>query len=129
MTDQLTLLPEATLASRSPQPGSDKARLMTATSGRLCSASLKDTGPAGLLARMLLATSAWASTMCWLTWKVRHTPQGRLLFQLAPSMPGIDETECGFWLTPRAQESGDKSETFVKRMGDRGEHCFGSLTA
>lgn len=31
------------------------------------------------------------------------------------------------WLTPRANEPGEGNETFVKRMGDRGEHCHGSL--
>jgi hypothetical protein len=40
-------------------------------------------------------------------------------------------TESGFWLTPRASDTGkgEKSETFVKRMGDRGAHCFQGLAA
>jgi hypothetical protein len=33
------------------------------------------------------------------------------------------------WHTPRARECGEKSETFVKRNGDRGGHCFSGLTA
>jgi hypothetical protein len=35
------------------------------------------------------------------------------------------------WLTPRATDTnnGESSETFVKRMGDRGSHCSGSLAA
>lgn len=33
------------------------------------------------------------------------------------------------WLTPRAQESGEKQETFLKRMGDRTERCSSSLMA
>ncbi len=41
------------------------------------------------------------------------------------------ETMVGrrMWLTPKASDTsnGEKSETFVKRMGDRGIHCFQSL--
>ena len=33
------------------------------------------------------------------------------------------------WLTPRADESGENPETFVKRMGDRTMDCYGSLSA
>ena len=33
------------------------------------------------------------------------------------------------WLTPRAHESAEGSEGFVKRNGDRGTHCSGSVSA
>jgi hypothetical protein len=33
------------------------------------------------------------------------------------------------WLTPRAQESGEKQETFLKRNADRTDRCSSSLTA
>lgn len=35
------------------------------------------------------------------------------------------------WLTPRASDAmgGERSETFVKRNGDRGDHCFQSLAS
>jgi hypothetical protein len=42
--------------------------------------------------------------MCFLTWKESATPAGRLLFQLAVSMPDTDETESGLWPTPRANK-------------------------
>ena len=42
--------------------------------------------------------------MCYLTWKESATPAGRLLFQLAVSMPRTDETECGLWPTPIANK-------------------------
>lgn len=129
MTEQLTLLPEDTLASRSALPGSEKARMMTATSGQLCLASSKNTGPLGLLEKMLLGISAWASTVCFLTWRVQITPQGHLLFRLVPSTPRIEGIDAGLLLTPRAKESGEKQETFLKRMGDRSEKCHSSLTA
>jgi hypothetical protein len=104
MTDQLTLLPEDTLVSRSASPGSDKARATTVTSGQLCLASSKSTGHLGSLEKMLLATSVWGSMMCFLIWKVRRTPSGRLLFQLVPSTPRTDVTEFGLWPTPTASE-------------------------
>jgi len=33
------------------------------------------------------------------------------------------------WLTPRANESGERNDTFIKRMGDRTERCASSLAA
>jgi hypothetical protein len=55
---------------------------------------------------------------------------GELLEQM-PLVQTTKEKESGLWLTPRATDTGkgEKSETFVKRMGDRGEHCFQSLPA
>lgn len=37
--------------------------------------------------------------------------------------------EYSSWLTPRAQESGEGKETFIKRMGDRSGNCHSSLKA
>ena len=85
--EQLMLFPAGSRASRSLAPGSDEARRMTVTSGRKCSASLMKSSPLGLLARMLLESSIWRSTMCCLTWKEKATKQGRLYFQLAVSAP------------------------------------------
>ena len=39
------------------------------------------------------------------------------------------EVSAQLWLTPRAQETTEKQESFIKRNGDRTERCFGSLTA
>lgn len=97
---QRTLFAGDTHASHSVPPGSDKARKMTAISGRKCVELLQASGRDGLLPRTLLGTSAWASTKCWLTWKPRTTPGGRLLSQLAPSMPTTEETEFGLLPTP-----------------------------
>ena len=98
--EQLTLFAAATLASPSASPGSDRARMTTAISGRKlldCYASLMPPieSPLGACLKMLLDTSEWASTKCWLNWKARATPHGRLLFQLAPSMPRTAGIECG----------------------------------
>jgi hypothetical protein len=76
-------------------PGSEKARAMTAGSGRQLATLSKLRGPLGSLVRTCLGTSAWGSTLCSLTWKASVTPRNRLLFQLVPSMPGTEETACG----------------------------------
>lgn len=91
-------------ASHSAPPESEEARKMIAISGQKCFDLLKLSGRDGLLPRMLLDTSVWGSTRRYLTWKTKTTPGGRLLFQLAPSMPGIDETGSGLWPTPVASD-------------------------
>ena len=83
------------LANHSVKPGSSEAQAMTVTSGLKCSELLKKQDPVGSLQRMLLESSRWHSTMCFLNWKAKGTPQGRLLFQLAPSTPHTDEIESG----------------------------------
>src|SRR3990167_992671 len=95
-----TSSPAASLASHSVLPGSELARRMTATSGRKCSALLRKSSPLGSLLKTCLASSTWASTKCYLTWRPAGTKQGRLLFQLAVSMPRTGETDCGLWPTP-----------------------------
>ena len=85
--EQLTLFPAASRANPSPKPDSAEARAMTATSGRRCLELSTSCGLLGSLERMLLTSSIWHSTMCFLTWKVKATPHGRLWFQLAASAP------------------------------------------
>ena len=84
---------------------------MTATSGRKCIGSWTSSGPLGCLERTLLASSAWASTECFLTWKAAATPQGRLLFRLVPKMPRTGESVCSFWPTANAADGWKPEET------------------
>ena len=79
---QLTLFQEDSPASHSLLPGSGRARRMTVISGRKCLELSKNSGPLGLLEKMLLESLEWHSTMCFLTWKTKVTPQGRLYYQL-----------------------------------------------
>jgi DNA (cytosine-5)-methyltransferase 1 len=95
-----------THASLSASQENGVAQKMTVTSGLKCLGLSKNSGPLGSLEKMLLGTSIWGSTKCSLTWKTKTTPQGRLLFQLAPSMLTIDETEFGLWRTPAADQGG-----------------------
>lgn len=92
------------LASRLAWPGSEEARRMTAISGRKCFELSKNCGPLGLLERMLLGSSHWGSTVCWLTWKASVTKQGRLYFRLVRSMLRMEETAARLWPTPAARD-------------------------
>jgi len=91
-------------ASLGPLPGSAEAQRMTAISGRKYLQLCKQSGQLGAFSRMFMDTLAWASTKCYLTWKPKATPQGRLLFQLAVSMPRTEETGSGLWATPRTTD-------------------------
>ena len=103
--EQLTLFPADSPASRSVWPGSGEARRMTVTSGRKCLELSRSCGPLGSLERMLLESSAWRSTRCYLTWKVSATPAKRLLFRLVPSTPRTGGTDVQSWPTPTAADS------------------------
>ena len=100
--EQLTLFPAASRANPSPKPDSAEARAMTATSGRRCLELSTSCGLLGSLERMLLTSSIWRSTMCFLTWKVKATPHGRLWFQLVASALRTKDTDLQSWPTPPA---------------------------
>lgn len=76
---------------------------MTVTSGRKCCELLKSCGPVGSLVKMLLESSIWRSTRCYLTWKAAVTPARRLYFRLVPRTPRTDGTEFALLGTPTAQ--------------------------
>jgi len=103
--NQLNLFAEGSHANLFPQPGNEAARMMTVTSGRKCCELSRHIGPLGCLVKMLLESSTWNSTMCFLTWKEKVTKHKRLLFQLARSMPSTNGKESGFWPTPISTEA------------------------
>ena len=76
---------------------------MTDTSGRKCLELSKLSGRLGLLEKMLLDTSLWASTRCYLTWKIKVTKQDALLYRLSPQTPATAETDAGLLHTPTAK--------------------------
>jgi hypothetical protein len=102
---QLRLFQADTLASLFLWPGSEKARQMTATSGLRCLMLSKMSDPLGSLEKMLLGTLHWGSIKRYLTWQVRATPQGRLLFRLVPKAPSTEETEFSLSPTITAADS------------------------
>lgn len=116
--EQLTLFRGDSPASRSVQPGSDEARKMTVTSGLICCELYKRSDPVGSLVRMLLASSVWRSTRCYLTWKVSATPAKRLLFRLVPSTPHTDGIGSPLWPTVCATEA--RQGLQIRRDGKKG---------
>ena len=133
--DLLTSSQEGIPASHSVLPGSDEAREMTAISGQNLLALYENFGRAGSLARMLLDTSQWASTKCYLTWKDLNTPGSRLLFRLVPLTPTIDGIDSGLLPAASAQESGPMPELSHKPKKNArnyskstGKHCQMTLS-
>ena len=121
---QLTLFAADTHASLFPSPGSDAARRMTVTSGLTCLRSSAHSGPLGACLRMLLATSAWASTRCFLTWREEATPCNRSLFRLVPSMPPTGGIECGLLPTlVRSDAKGAPRDRFLGSPTYRSNLC------
>lgn len=125
---KLTSSLEDSLVNHLVRPGSAEARKITVTSSRKWLDLLKKSDPVGLLGRMLLGSSTWHSTHCLLTWKVKTTPQNRLLFQLAASVPHIDDTEYLWSPTPMAMDGqmtcldksprgGLRSEKAIEELG------------
>lgn len=102
--EQLTLFREDSLASRSALPGSEEARKMTVTSGLKCLELYQNSGPLGLLEKMLLESSEWRSMKFYFRWKIKDTPRGHLLFQLMPLGRSIKGIESLFWPTPIAMD-------------------------
>lgn len=98
------------LASRSASPVREKAREMTAISGRRCLELFGRFVPAGSWAKtfpeLLIGRRDWFSSRCVLTWKMRATKSNRLYFQLVVSMPHTKGIEYG--LLPTAQTQGLK---------------------
>ena len=103
-TRDVPLLPEVFHVNASVTAEKNLAAKMTVISGRKCLGLLKKQNPVSLWQKMLLESSIWHSTMCYLTWKPKGTPQGRLLLELAVSMPSTNVKGSGFLPTPTANE-------------------------
>ena len=104
-------LQEDSLANHSPQPDSEEAQKMTATSGLKCLESFEKLNPGGswekMFSGLLIGMKGWCSTRCYLTWKLKGTPHNRFYFQLAPLTPRTEETESGLLPTPDTQNHRD----------------------
>ena len=95
-----------TLANLSPSQVEKKVRKIQDTSGQKCLDLSKNSDRLGLLEKMLVDTLNSVSTPYSRTWKVKTTPQGRLVFQLLASVPNTKEKESGLWRTPDAYSGG-----------------------
>ena len=103
--------PEGSPASPSPKQEIERARRMTATSGRKWSALLTNSGPLGYLVKMLTASSRWTagdlSTKYLLTWTASGTRAKRSLFRLSVSERRTDDTASGLWAAASARDYKD----------------------
>lgn len=104
-SQQPTLFAADSLASLTVTPGSAEARQMTVTSGLNILGLLERHNRDLSLERTFLASSLPCSTRLFLTWRVSSTPAGRLLFQLAPSMPFTGEIGSLSWPTPTVADT------------------------
>lgn len=89
---------------------------MTARFGRRLAESFPRPGHVGSALKTLLASLAWRSMACWLTWRGKVTPSGWLYFQLVPSAPRTGAIESGLLPTMRARLTGSISPG---RVGDK----------
>ena len=95
---------EDTLANLSPLQVEKKVKKIQDTSGQSILDLSKNVGQLGLLEKMLVDTLNSVSTPYSRTWRVKATPQGRLVFQLLASVPTTKEKESGLWATPQATD-------------------------
>jgi hypothetical protein len=127
-----TFSPEARHASPSASRDGSPEHRMTATSGRKWLDLLHRSDPLMSLSRTLLTSSAWRSTECSLIWRARATAQGRLLFQLVPSMRRTDETDCGslrkLWTTPTTPSGGQTVPEGTSVTGRRPDGSKATVT-
>lgn len=121
--------PEASLVNPSVWPGSDEARMMTATSGRKCCEQFGKYVLNGSWARMfsesLIGRTDWFSNRCVLIWKMKATASNRLYFQLAVQTRRIRDTERGSSLmllkTPAAIDAhAERLSKKEQRFGNSG---------
>lgn len=123
-----TSTPQASPANLSQSQEEKKARKILDTSGRTCLKLLNRKDPLTALSKTLLASSLWHSTLYAMNWKVKATPQGRLLFQLQASTPRIKEKESGSlqspWPTPTVR--GARSRGAIQAMRKKVEE--GAIT-
>ena len=92
-------------ANPSPSPDSTKASRTSAISGRTSLTSSVPTGPlSSWESRLRERLAMVGSTEYRLIWKAKTTPQGRSMFQLAPSMPHTSGSDCTGWPTPATRD-------------------------
>ena len=107
--EQWTLFPEGSLVSRTAKQENDSEKRMNATCGPKCLEQFarfpRATSWAKTFAGLLIGTTAWYSTKCKLTWKLKGTKSNRFYFQLQVSTPPTEETASGLLPTVKAMEA------------------------
>ena len=107
-----------TLANLSPSQVEKKVKKIQDTSGQSILDLSKNSDRLGLLEKMLVDTLNSVSTPYSRTWKVKTTPQGRLVFQLLASVPNTKEKESGLWRTPDAYSGGSNLNKIKEALAE-----------
>ena len=102
---------QESLASQQASPGSEKARMMTAGSGRQCSMLLEESSPLGAFSKILLGSSHWGNSMeyCYV-WARQDTRFGLSAFQLTPLGQSTDGNGCLLLGTPDTHPAGPNGQ-------------------
>jgi len=116
-------------ANRSALPDSSAAIKTHAISGHTSRASSEKSNPASVSSRMSAGIYDWDSNKSTMTFDQWAITLRRDCLRRKKLVRPTSANDSSSWLTPRAQESGEKQETFLKRMGDRTEKCSSSLMA
>ena len=108
---QMELIPstssqEDTLANLSPSQVEKKVKKIQDISGQSILDLSKSCNQLGLLEKTLVDTLNSVSTPYSRTWRVKVTPQGRLVFQLRASVRTTKEKESGLLPTPVSSDAG-----------------------
>lgn len=114
-------------ASQPVEPGSNKARAMTAGSGRKLSALLKNRSPLGRCLKILLESSTWASTESFLNWEGSATKANRSLYRLVPSIRHKIGREFGFWPTAQSRDHKGVNQNYHDGRADALPNTLKSL--
>ena len=113
-----TSLQEDTLANLSLSQVIKKVSKIRDTSGQKCLDLSKSSDRLGLLEKTLVDTLNSVSTPYSRTWRVKVTPQGRLVFQLRASVRTTKENESGLWRTPDNMAGGSNLPGIKKALDE-----------
>lgn len=112
--------PDPALANHSAVQESRKEKKTTGICGRCGSTlSVNPDRQSCLESKCHLQFSIIGGMMWPMIWKEKVKPRGRRLGQLVVSAHPISGTDCGLWLTPRANEVVEPAGQAAKRLGDR----------
>lgn len=113
-----TLSVEATPVSRCQSQESNSEKKMKDISFQRCLDLYEASGQNGVFSKMLADTLNSVTTTLPHRWKMKATPSGRLLFQLAPLMRRTGEIGSGLWRTPETSQGGKVSDEVLQEMAN-----------
>ena len=105
---------EDTLANLSPLQVTKKVSKIRDIFGQSILDLSKSVDRLGSLEKTLVDTLNSVLTPYSRTWRVKVTPQGRLVFQLLASVPTTKEKESGLWPTPTTDSANNRTKKYAQ---------------